>query len=245
MTTDNEYEFEYDLCLVSLAAVGFYEENKHRLDEVTINEYSSHAIDLIDRITNKDYDDNDLDAVSKMMDITSAALRARDSIARAIITIESETGKSRAARINSGYWWFYKQVVAYTLDTAIVVENEHKKIRATQDIYDHFVDVRFTAGDIDCLYKTHIKAHKEIRIDGFINGESQPESDVKSSDGNIYFLFNNIARVIALDEAVKYINYTVKESPTVKRAKAISSFLKGDYKNIAVEKPLLKLKCLP
>lgn len=243
MIMDNEYDFEYDLCLVSLTAMRFYEENKHRLNEVTISECSSHAIDLIDRIINKGHDEDSLDITSEIIDITSAALRAKDSIRRARITIESEADKSRVAKINSGYWWFYKQVVAYTLDMVSVVANEHKKTRPTQDIYEHFVDVRFTAGSIDCLYKTHIRAHKEISINGFINGEYQPHSDIKSSEGDIYFLFNNIARVIALDEAVKYMDYTAKESSAAKRAKAVSRFLKGDYKNTAPKKtPLDQLE---
>lgn len=232
----SEYEFDYDLCLVSLAAVSFYEENEHRLNEVTLSEYSAHAIDLIDRLTERGYDDDDLEVTSEMIDITSAALRAKGNIAHARHTVEIEPDKSRAARVNGGFWWFYKQVVAYTLDTVRISENKHKKIRPTQDIYDHLVDVRFAAGDMVWLYKTHIREHKEIKIDGFIRGELIADYDINTPEGGVYFLFNKIARVMALDKSLQHIDYMAKESPTAKRAVAIANFLKGDYKSSTPEK---------
>lgn len=234
--TDDEYYFDYDLCLVGLAAVSFYEENKHRLNEVTLNEYSSHAINLIDRITEQGYDDDDLDITSEMIDITTAALRAKGNIAHARHTIEAEDNKSKVARLNGGVWWFYKQVVAHSLDTVWVSGNEHKKIRPTQDIYDHLVDVSFTLGDRVWVYKAHIREHKEIKIVGSIKGERIAEYDIKTPEGGVYFLFNKIARVMALDKSLQHIDYMAKESPAAKRAVAIAKLLKGDYKSSAPEK---------
>lgn len=235
-STDNEYEFDYDLCLVSLAAVSFYEENEHRLNEVTLSEYSSHAIELIDRITDKGHVDGDLGIMSEMMDITNASTRAKDNIARARNKVEGEADKSRAAQSNGGFWWFYKQVAEYTLDTMEVTNSRHRKPRPTQDIYDHLVDVSFSQGKHVWGYKTHIREHKEIKVDAVINQKAINDIDLETTEGMVFFMLGRIARVIALDRAVSHIEYMASESPTAKRAKAIANFLKGDYKNSVNER---------
>lgn len=233
---DGNTGLEYDLFLIGSSAWAFYDKNRGRLHETSLQEYSSHAIEVIETIIDKEYGEGGEKITSDAVGFARAARRAKDNIARARHTVESEANRTKTSLCDGGFWWFYKQVVIYSLDTVRIVVSEHKKIKTSENIYDHTVGIEFCSPSTNWLYMAHIKQHKEISIVGNVNGLEIPNAGIETITGKIHFLLNRVARIMALNQAITHIDYITAESPTAKRAKAIANFLKGDYTNKIVEK---------
>lgn len=227
-----DFNFSYDLCLISHVAVDFFLKNKHRLKDVNLNEYSAHAIALIDEMIRKGHVDGDLEIATEMIIINRAATKAKDNILRARNTVEDNPEKTKTATLDGGFWWFYKQVIIYTMDKASIIDSKHKKNRPTLEVYNHIVDVEFLLDGNHWLYKTEIKEDDTIKTTGFINNIPMPHKlNIRSIDGGVCFLLYKVADTIAMDKAVKYTTYMNNDSPAAKRAKAVASLLNGDFKD--------------
>lgn len=225
---NHEFDFGYELLLVSHLAVSFYKKNCDRFNDVTLSEYVSNALSLI-----AGFGDG-MDATepdkAELLKLRAASKAAKDDILQARGVAEDKIGSARVTKLKGGFWYYYEQVITCMGMKINVVNSEHKITRPTMGIYDHYISINFSKDDNEWLYKVVIKDHKYIFIEGFVNGYTLPKQNLSTANGCVYFLLENIARKIALGKALKYVEFMKTESAAAKRAKAISKLLKGDFK---------------
>lgn len=233
--SNDAINLDYELCLVSLTAMDFYQKNKDRLVHTTLQEYSNHAIKLIDYITEVECEDEGLRSKAEIGDMREAALNAKNNVARARNTVEDEDltpERRKVARSDGGFWWFYKQVIEYTVDRMSINEATHTKTRPTLKLYDHTISVSFKDGTNNWGFEVEVVDHNKIRIVGSVNGSELPDQNNNNAEAAVCFLLMKIARIMALENIVVYLHYIANEAPAAKRSKAIARFLKGDYTKV-------------
>ena len=224
-----EFDFGYELMLVSHLAVSFYKKNYGRFNTVTLSEYVSDALSLIESFGER------MDIIEsekeELLKLNTAAKAVKDNILQARGATEGKIGLTRTTKLKGGFWYYYEQVITCMGIKIDIVSSDHKVTRPTMGIYDHHISISFSKDDNLWLYKVTIKDHKDVMIEGSVNGLPLPKKIEDTADGCVCFLLGSIARSIALNKAVEYMEFMKTESAAAKRAKAISSLLKGDFKS--------------
>lgn len=228
----------FEVYLLASTALSFLIKGEEDASQVKDGEipnfvsYTRWAVDKIGELaTSKDIN-------KTTPEMKNIALRAYDSIEYARLKLNEDPSRLKIGDFEKEFWWFYAEALTSMMDTVKILKDEHKKIKGTDDDFDHNTRIKFEHGDNSWTYNVRIKDSKGIDIKGFMNGRAidfdtlNGDNQVSQDLTTVVFALKNIARSIAMNKGFEYLcNIASKEVAVVSKARTIAIVLGGDYKN--------------
>ena len=222
---DQYFIFDYDLCITGCIASRFYVDNNARVNYLGVDDYVSYALIMAESFgTRMTVSPEEEAEVLKMQTATN---HVKDCILQARVDIDQKMMTTRASKIKDTFWHYYQQVATCLGVEISVVSCEHKINSLMQDTYNHYISVSFVKDDDKWLYKASIEDDEKVSLEGFTNGYAQPEYDIDTANGSVYFLLGNIAKSIAMNKVDRHVARVKRENAEAIRAKAVSKILKN------------------
>ena len=228
----------FELYLIAAAAITFLIKTEEDADKVKGGDmpafisYSRWAADKInDLATSRDINNTTPEMKPVIKNVFAALDHARQVMA-------ANPSRSKVGDFEDEFWWFYSEAVESLVDSVKIMKDEHKKMKGTDDDYEHHTRIKFTHGDNSWTYCVRIKDGKPTDIRGFMNGSATKFHDLEKTHEacqeavNVDFLLKNVARSIALERGYVFLStLAAKDTTAVSKARTIAIVLGGDYKN--------------
>lgn len=228
----------FELFLLATTALTFLMKNSD--DEAKMKEgempefisYTRWAVDKIRELANS----QDIDKTTP--EIKQITFKVFECIDHAKRKMNEDPSRLKIGDFEKEFWWFYSEAITNLLDSVKILKSEHKKIKGTDDQYDHNTRIQFKHGQNSWTYNVRIKGDRNLDIKGFMNGVSIDFKDCSDNDDinqeivTVEYSLRHIARAIAMEKGFNFLcDIANKEPATVSKARTIAIVLGGNYRN--------------